>query len=75
MLPKHNCLFRWSTVFIKYFFLVTVGLIGAFLLAALWGHGALALTWMDYLMGLWWRLALASFLSLGCAVVFESLAN
>lgn len=64
-----------TTVFIKYFFLVTVGLIGAFLLAALWGHGAMALTWMDYLMGLWWGLALASFLSLGCAVVFESLAH
>lgn len=44
-------------------------------MAALCGHGALALSWMDYLMGLWWRLALASFLSLGCAVVFESLAN
>jgi hypothetical protein len=74
MLPKHNRWFRWSTVFIKYFFLVTVSLIGAFLLAALCGHGALALTWMDSLMGLWWRLALASLLSLGCAAVFESLA-
>lgn len=73
MLPDHSFLFRWTIGFIKYFFLVTVGLIGAFLLAALFNHGPLALTWMDYLLDWWWRLALASFLSLGCTVIFESL--
>jgi hypothetical protein len=73
MLPHHSFWFRWITGFIKYFFLATVGLIGAFLLAALFNQGVLALTWMNYLLDWWWRLALASFLSLGCAVVFESL--
>ena len=72
MWPEHSLLFRWITGFIKYFFLVTVGLTGAFLLAVLFGHGYLALALMNYLLDWWWRLAAGSFLVLGCIVIFDS---
>ncbi|MFM7470539.1 MAG: hypothetical protein LVS60_17585 [Nodosilinea sp. LVE1205-7] len=72
MLPRHSWLFRSVSGFIKYFLLVTVGLIGSLLLASLFGHGLLTLAWISLLVDWWWRLALGSFFSLGCAVIFES---
>ena len=72
MLPRHSLLFRSISGFIKYFFLVTVGLMGSLLLASLFAHELLALAWINLLVDWWWRLALGSFFSLGCAVVFES---
>lgn len=72
-MQPHSLLFRWTCRFIKYFFLTTIGLIGACLLATIFGEVAAVLTLLRTVYLLWLRLALSSGLSLGCAVIFESL--
>ncbi|MBU6230164.1 MAG: hypothetical protein KGQ93_10770 [Cyanobacteria bacterium REEB459] len=72
MLPRHSLLFRSISGFIKYFFLTTVGLMASFLLASLFAQPLLALAWITVVVDWWWRLALGSFFTLGCAVIFES---
>ncbi|TVP67409.1 MAG: hypothetical protein EA342_08915 [Leptolyngbya sp. LCM1.Bin17] len=73
MLQSHSLLFRWTCRLIKYFFLVTIGLVGMCLLAIIFGHGASALVLMQTIYLWWLRLALSHGLIWGCAVIFESL--
>jgi len=72
MQQRHSLLFRYTSQFIKYFILSTLGAVLVCVVAGILGAPDIASVLLDVINFLFFRLALCAFLVLGCAIVFES---